>query len=80
MRNNGGDPYKNLNPSQGGGQVVRKYSTGGEDILDDETTFKNRTLRFTNNNFVGNTTTNGNFGNNQKRETSNNRLEGWASD
>jgi hypothetical protein len=31
---------------------VRKFSTGDE-LLDEET-FKNRTLRFTNNNFVGN--------------------------
>ena len=58
---------------------MRKYSTG-EELMDDETTFKNRTLRFTNNNFVGNTTANGNFGNNPKRETSNNRLDGWGSE
>ena len=31
--------------------VVRKFSTGEE--ASEEETFKNRTLRFTNNNFVG---------------------------
>jgi hypothetical protein len=36
----------------------------------DEETFKNRTLRFTNNNFVGN-------GGSKVRDTSNPKIEGW---
>lgn len=34
---------------------MRKFSTGDEHLIEDES-FKNKTLRFTNNNFVGNNT------------------------
>lgn len=33
---------------------MRKFSTGGDEVLQEEETFKNKTLRFTNNNFVAN--------------------------
>jgi hypothetical protein len=48
---------------------VRKFSTGDE--MMDEDTFKNRTLRFTNNNFVGNIATS------KHRDTSGSKVEGW---
>jgi hypothetical protein len=48
---------------------MRKFSTGDE-LLDEET-FKNRTLRFTNNNFVGNNATS------KHRDTSATNVEGW---
>ena len=49
--------------------MVRKFSTGEE--VNEEDTFKNTTLRFTNNNFVGNTASN------KPKDASQTRVEGW---
>lgn len=61
---------------------MRKFSTG-EDVLEEEN-FKNKTLRFTNNNFVGankNPASTNKESNNTNKQVHNiNSLEGWEND